>query len=221
MGKMLVLIHTLPLVLSVFDRLGAELLPEVTRMHLLDEPLLERVKQRGHLAAEDSERLRQHAALAEEIGAGAVLVTCSTISPSVADMRSMVSIPVLTIDEAMIEQAVSAGPNIGVVATAATTLEPTRQMLLTRAQEAGKDIRVKLVLVEEALPALVQGDAATHDRLVKESVLAIMPQVEVVVLAQASMARVLDTIAEGGRTVPVLSSPHLALGRVKTVLGLK
>jgi hypothetical protein len=39
-----------------------------------------------------------------------------------------------------------------------------------------------------------------------------------VVLAQASMARVLDVIPEAERPVPILSSPHLALERVRELL---
>ena len=65
MSKLLVLIHTVPPLLSVFDRLGAELLPGVKRMHVLDEPLLERIRQRGHLAPEDSGRVQAHAAVAD------------------------------------------------------------------------------------------------------------------------------------------------------------
>jgi hypothetical protein len=39
-----------------------------------------------------------------------------------------------------------------------------------------------------------------------------------VVLAQASIARVLAVIPESARLAPVLSSPHLALAQIKTLL---
>jgi hypothetical protein len=42
--------------------------------------------------------------------------------------------------------------------------------------------------------------------------------VDVIVLAQASMARVLDVIPESERGVPILSSPHLALEQVEPYL---
>jgi len=41
----------------------------------------------------------------------------------------------------------------------------------------------------------------------------------VVVLAQASMARVLDVLPQAERRVPILSSPHLVLSQVKRLLG--
>jgi len=218
MAKLIVLVPTVPPLVGVFDRLAAELLPGVKIMHILDEPLLERIRRRGRLASEDSERLDTHVALAQEVGASAVLVTCSTVSPSVDGMRPA-DIPVMKIDEAMIEQAVAAGARIGVVATNQTTLEPTRRMLQTQAERVGRSIQVELSLVENALPALMKGDGATHDRLVKQAVMEIMGRADVVVLAQASMARVLDVIPQEERKVPVLSSPHLALGRLREMLG--
>ncbi|GAB4540372.1 MAG: aspartate/glutamate racemase family protein [Anaerolineae bacterium] len=216
--KRLVLVHTVSPLLEVFNRLGAELLPGVQLLHILDEPIIERVRQRGQLAPEDSARLGTHVAIAESSGAHAVLVTCSTISPCVDDVRPGTNIPVIKIDEAMISKAVTLGTKIGVVATNVTTLEPTRQLLEAQARSAGKDIDIELVLVENALPALLSGDGATHDKLVKEAVLKLAQRVDVVVLAQATMARVLDVIPAPERKVPILSSPHLAIERVRDII---
>ncbi len=224
MHDLLILVHTVSPLLSVFNKLGTELLPGVQFMHVLDEPLLERVRQRGHLALEDSEQLHTHVATAEQVGARAVLVTCSTISPCVDDVRPRVGIPVVKIDEAMIAEAVAKGDKIGLVATAASTLEPTRQLLQAQADRQGKQIETELVLVENALSALLRGDNASHDSLVKQAVLELAQGVDVVVLAQASMARVLEVIPEAERSersersVPILSSPHLALEQVRQLL---
>jgi Asp/Glu/hydantoin racemase len=218
MNHRLVLIHTVSPLVDVFNTLGLELLPGVQLMHILDEPILELERQGNGLTSEASKRLGTHVAAAERVGASAALVTCSTISPNVDDVRSQANIPVLKIDEAMVARAVSIGSKIGVVATAASTLEPTRQLLQARADTSGKKIDVELVLVERALSALLSGDGATHDRLVRESTLELARRVDVVVLAQASMARVLEAIPEAGREVPILSSPHLALEQVKQLL---
>ena len=218
MAPVLVLVHTVPMLLPVFTRLCSEMLPRVRIHHILDEPLLERLKQRGRLGPEDGERLLQHAALARQIGAGLVLVTCSSISPAVDGVREQAPVPMLKIDEAMIARAVELGGRIGVVATAPTTLQPTRQALEAEAERRGRRVSVELVLVEGAMSALQAGDGDTHDRLVREAVLALMPRVDGVVLAQASMARVLQVLPQAERSVPVLSSPHLALERVLAIL---
>ncbi len=219
MASTVVLVHTLPPLVAVFTRLSGDLLPGVRLLHILDEPLLERVKQRGGLAPDDTARLRTHVALAEGVGAQAVLVTCSSISPAVDGVRPGARIPVLKIDEAMVERAVASGNRVGVVATAITTLEPTRQALEVQAVALGRRAETELVFVDGALPALLGGDGATHDRLVKAAVLELAPRVDVVVLAQASMARVLDALPEAERPVPVLSSPHMALERLGQLLG--
>jgi aspartate/glutamate racemase len=218
MAETVVLVHTIIPVIDLFARLGTEMLPGVQLVHVLDGPLLERVRQRGRLAAEDAERLAQHTQVAEQIGAAAVLVTCSTVSPCVDDVRPRVRIPLVKIDEAMIARAVEAGRRIGVLATSPTTLEPTRQALLDQAARVGRQIEVERVLVEDALPALNRGDGATHDRLVAAAIRQLAPRVDAIVLAQASMARVLAVMPEAERPVPILSSPHLALERVRELL---
>lgn len=213
----LVLVHTIPTLVDVFNRLAAELLPGVRLNHIVDEPLLERIRERGHLAPQDAARLRTHIDLAQEIGATAVLVTCSTVSPCVDELHSPLPIPVVKIDEAMIAQAVAAGNRIGAIATASTTLEPTRQALLAQAAHENKQIATEMVLVEDALNALLRGDGATHDALVKQAILKLAPRVDVMVLAQASMARVLDALSPRECPVPVLTSPHTALARVRAL----
>jgi len=211
----LVFIHTVRPLVDVFHRLGAEFLPGIPSMHVLDELILERIRRRGSLAPEDAERLRAHVALAEEVGACAVLVTCSTISPCVDTIRPIAKVPVFKIDEAMIAEAVRSGNRIGIIATNATTLEPTRQLLLAQAAALGKPIAVTLHLVEGALASLLQGDGATHDALIKEAVRKMAGQSDLIVLAQASMARALEVIPEEERSVPVLSSPHAALAQLR------
>lgn len=217
MSDLLVYVHTVPPLLSVFDKLTGELLPGARVKHILDEPLLEAVRLRGGLAEDDAHRLRGHVDEAEAIGAKAVLVTCSTISPLVDQVRPGVSVPIFKIDEAMLDSAVQSGPRIGVLATNPTTLEPTRSLLMEKAAAAGKQIQVETVLVPGALDAVMSGDGATHDRLLIAAIEEIAPRVDVIVLAQASMARVMDSIPPGSVNKPVLSSPHLALERLQTL----
>jgi Asp/Glu/hydantoin racemase len=214
----LVLVHTVPPLVSVFQTLSAELLPGVRLFHILDEPMVERVKRRGGLADEDAARLVQHVEAAAAIGAEVVLVTCSTISPVVDMIRSSAAIRVLKIDEAMIREAVSLGRRVGVVATAATTLEPTRDLLVAEAARQGKEVTPELVLVEGAIAALFAGNGESHDRLVAGAALDLAARSDVVVLAQASMARALAAMPEDQRPAPILSSPHLALAQVKQLL---
>ena len=220
MTRTVVFIHTIPQLLPVFAGKAAELLPDVRVLHVLDEPLLERVRQRGGLAAEDSARLAAHVAEAAAIGAEAALVTCSTVSPAV-DLIDSAPIPVLKIDAAMIVEAVRLGPRVGVIATSRTTLGPTRRMLDAEAKRAGRDIQTEMLFVERALTALLEGDDETHDHLVRNAVCDLARRNDVVMLAQASTARMLESLPQEERPAPILSSPELALRQLREILALK
>lgn len=218
MARSLVLVHTVKPMLDVFDKLGAEYLPGVQLLHVLDEILLERVRLRGHLAPEDADQLRSYAIVGEQIGAGAMLVTCSTLSPCVDDVRPHTRLSIMKIDEAMVAEAVRLGSSIGIIATSLTTLEPTRQQLVKQAQLVGKEIETESVLVNGALPALLSGDGRSHDEKVKLAILDMLDRKDVIVLAQASMSRVLDVLPLADRSSPILASPPIALKALQFLL---
>jgi Asp/Glu/hydantoin racemase len=216
--KRLLLLHTVSPLIDVFNELCTRLLPGVTVLHILDEPLLKMIQGEGGTERDFIERIEGHARTAETVKAGVMLVTCSSVSPFVDMIRKPEAIHVLKIDDAMIEKAVESGDMVGVIATGSSTLGPTEKAIDKKARETGKEVVVKTHIVERALESLLKGDVEMHDMLVAGAVSKMSKETDVVVLAQASMARVLDYIAEKDRPVPVLSSPHLALGRVKNIL---
>jgi len=124
----------------------------------------------------------------------------------------------LRVDQPMADQAVATAKKIGVIATLATTLEPTADLIRRRADKAGKKIELTSLLCEGAFEALMSGDAATHDAKVAAALMELSKQVEVIVLAQASMARVVDTLAPEDKRVPILASPGIAVDYLATVL---
>lgn len=120
----------------------------------------------------------------------------------------LTGVPVLRVDRPMADRAVALGRRVGVLATLSTTLEPTADLVRRRALAAGAEISLEARLCEGAFEALMSGDAAAHDTRVAEALSELGGQVDVVVLAQASMARVAGTVAV---PVPVLASPPLAM----------
>lgn len=71
----------------------------------------------------------------------------------------------------------------------------------------GKKVAINARLCEGAFDALMSGDAAKHDALVSDALSQLMKEVDVILLAQASMARVVDTLPNEKMQVPVLASP--------------
>jgi Asp/Glu/hydantoin racemase len=139
------------------------------------------------------------------------MVTCSSIGPAVDLIQGRFQKPVLRVDEPMGEAAVARGRRIGVAATLRTTLEPTSDLLRRKAQEAGKEVELVECLCDGAFEAMMAGDAETHDVLVSKAMINKLGEVDVIVLAQASMARVVDRLPRGALIAPVLSSPELAM----------
>ncbi len=185
---------------------------------MVDESLIQNTIRAGGLQKQTIRRLVEQIASAETAGADAVLVTCSSIGPGVALARQLFEIPVMRIDDAMAETAVRQAHRIGVLATLRTTLDPTTALLREKAEAAGRAIELVECLCADAFPAVLAGDTETHDRILREALTNDLNGVDVIVLAQASMARVVSTLAPGALRAPVLSSPELAILRAGEVM---
>ena len=220
MSTKLALIHTSPSLTPMFQALCAEWLPGVEVFHMVDESLIRNTVMAGFLDARTTRRVISQIDSAGQAGADAVLVTCSSIGEAVTTAAGLFDFPVIRVDDAMAEKAVGIGPRIGVLATLRTTLEPTTALIRKVAAKLfpGRPITVEDMLCDGAFEAVMAGDGPAHDTLVRAALLNLMDRVDVVVLAQASMARVLATMDPASLIVPVLSSPELAVQRVAEVL---
>jgi Asp/Glu/hydantoin racemase len=219
-GKRVAFVNTVASLPAVFKGLMNELAPGVDAYSIVDESLLQDTIRNGALSKTTIRRLVSYLELAQEAGADLVMVTCSSIGPAADIGKSMIDIPVLRVDEPMAEKAVACGQRIGVAATLRTTLTPTASLIERKAAEKGKNLTVVSKLCSGAFEALLAGDTATHDCLVREGLQALIPQVDVVVLAQASMARIVETLPQSEKIVPIYSSPRMAVEHLAQLLAV-
>lgn len=216
--KTLALVHTSATLVPVFSQLCKAKLPNVDTFNIVDDSLVRAITARGSLTADISRRVAGYLSSAEAGGADYVLVTCSSIGPAVEASAQFTGVPVLRVDQPMADLAVKTGKRIGVIATLPTTLNPTTDLVRRRAALAGKTIELTSRLCEGAFDALMAGDTAKHDTLVATALRELSTKVDVIVLAQASMARVVDTLAPEDRKIPILASPPLAIDHLAGVL---
>jgi aspartate/glutamate racemase len=216
--KTLGLIHTSATLVPVFQKLCAQYLPGVQVFNSVDDSLIKNVIRNNALLPETARRVVDYAGSAEAAGADFILYTCSSIGAAVETAARLTTVPVLRVDQPMADQAVRTGKRIGVIATLPTTLEPTSDLVKRRAAAAGKEIELQSRLCEGAFDALMRGDTETHDRMVAEALKELSSQVDVIVLAQASMARVVEGLNEADKKVPILSSPAIAIQHLATIL---
>ncbi len=210
--KKLGIVHTVANLAPTFAELRAELLPHVDAIVIADELLLKRTIRDGVVDDVTRDRLREHVTALIDFGVDAVLVTCSSVGGVVDEIAADMDVPVWRVDRAMAETAVSVGPTVGVLASLPTTLAPTADLVKATALRVSRPVTVVPRLCEGAFAALQRGDVAQHDSIIAETLGRLADEVDVVVLAQASMARVAATLPR--RDTPVLSSPRLAMERI-------
>lgn len=205
------LLHTVTGLPAVFAGLIPAEVGEVDAVNIVDETLLRDTIEHGMLAR-TRRRVAAYAAFAEESGAQAMLITCSSIGETAEEARAAVGIPVYRVDEPMAAEAVSAGRRIGVLATVSATLQPTGDLLR---RQPGEPREIIESVCAGAAEALRNGDLARHDAIVGAEVRRMAAEVDVLVLAQASMARVVEGLPPGEITVPVLTSPRSGVRQLR------
>jgi hypothetical protein len=168
----------------------------------------------------------------------AILVTCSTMNrawPAVQEAVRPWGVPVVQIDQPMMERAVISGKRILAIATHGPTVENTRALLRETAEARGVRVEVECAITEEAFHLLGAGDIRGHNeeiaRLLRRELAggkstgrtAGGPGVgrfDAVVLAQLSMSVFAlsfpDPVAAFG--VPVLTSGEEGFRRAGEVL---
>lgn len=214
MSKKLAIIHTTPVTVDALKQLAQEQLSSCEVINFVDDSILPQLAANGGNLDDVKERLCAYAVFAEQQQADVILSACSSVGDVAAMMQERVRIPVVRIDEAMAEKAVRMGRRIGVAATLNTTLQPTLQLLKRKADEAGAEVAFEPALADEAYRKLIAGDKDGHDEVLANVLAELIERVDAVVLAQASMARVVSRLPEQVRD-RFLTSPALGMARVR------
>lgn len=178
------LLHTIDSNVAVFQ-LAAEGL-DVEMTHEVRADLLAKAEAEGGLTPEIR---AQTAATLRGLATGmdAVLLTCSTLGPSVEDV--VVGVPVLRVDDALARQAVAQAEvgHVLILCAAPTTVEPTRALFMKAAGDNGVKIAIRVVPC--AWDALRGEDVRGYHRIIAQAVDAAFAEgAGVIALAQASMA---------------------------------
>lgn len=218
MSNTIALLHTSPSVIPTFKALAEELLPGESTFNMVDESLLRDIIRDKGLSEPTAARLIGHVKAAEQAGAEIILVSCSSMGRAVERSRESCKSIVLRVDEPMADKAIATGSTIGVIATLPSTLKPTVELIQERAAAHGKTVSIESCLVEGAFDAVISGNGAKHDELIKVKLKDLVGRVDVIVLAQASMARVVDSMSAQEKPVPILSSPRLAIEHIRQLL---
>ncbi len=202
--------HTASVHVDTFTRLLADADPSALGRHVVGESLLADARASG---VDDALRARLLAQLRSVGEVDTILCTCSTIGGAAESLALEVGVDVLRVDRPMARAAVGGGGRIGIVAALASTLAPTRALLQEEADAAGAAVELMDLPCLDTWRHFEAGDHDAFLDAIAAHVDALAADVDVVVLAQASMA---GAVTRCSTDRPVLASPTLAIDAVLT-----
>jgi Asp/Glu/hydantoin racemase len=155
----------------------------------------------------------------------AVMISCSTMNRAFEEVRKHMgqfNVPVIQIDQAMMEEAVCSDGRILVIATHGPTVKSTKQLLTETASRLKRNVEFEEATVEEAFHLLGEGKIEEHNQIIADTINAKMKKskIDIVVLAQLSMSvfsfSFPDPVKHFG--IPVLNSGETGFKRAAEIL---
>ncbi len=203
-------------VFTSMEQAFRESFPEAQILHLLDETFLENFREDGGISTRSRLKALQMAITAQQSGVDGILVTCSTLSPSVDDFRPFLTIPVVKIDEPVIASVVQSSRSIALLATADSVLKSVEPLVQDKARQAGRKVSISRVVKKDVWPLLAKDPAAFY-REIGGAASQAAKECEAVILTQVSIAPALDFVdpAVRGR---VYASPPYAVRELRRIL---
>jgi aspartate/glutamate racemase len=199
-------LHTADVHVSTFRALRVELAPGWQDVHVVDPSLLADARRSGitpGVAGRVDARLHELA----DAGADVIVCTCSSLGGYAETRTTDIGVRVLRVDRPMAEAAVAAGSRIGVLGTVESTLGPTRELL--------RSVSSTVVVIESvcssAWSLFEAGDQAGYASEIAAEARRLADGVDVIVLAQASMAPAAALLSD--LPIPVLTSPRTAVAQ--------
>jgi hypothetical protein len=193
-----------------------DVFPEAQIVHLLDETLLEEFRQDGGLSPRSRRKALRMATIAQDAGIDGILVTCSTLSPSVDDFRPFLTIPIVKIDEPVVEEVVQSAKSIGLLATADSVLKSVEPLVLAKARQVGHEVSMRRFIKGDLWPLLLK-DPSTFYRAVGQAATQAAEVCQAVLITQVSMAPGREYVEAGVRD-RVYASPVYAVRSIRRIL---
>jgi Asp/Glu/hydantoin racemase len=214
MVRCIALIHNSQVIVNQVGEAFRRIYSEAEVINIIDESLLRDIKTKGAIDHFGTRRVLRYALCAEDLGADAVLMTCSSLCEAAFAVRPIIGIPVFAINEPMSQQAVGLGKRIAVVGTLESVLDPTTRLLKHKAEESDRQVEIKRVLCAAAFEALIAGDPARHDDLILREIESVARDADAILFSQGSMSRLIPE-ARRRISVPILECIDSGVKQVK------
>lgn len=221
MGKKVVVINTSFVSKDTLNYLFGEILPGVEIRHIVDDSLLAEVMQNEGVTPGVQARMCAYVMQAASLKPDLIFNQCSSVGEAFDNAIKQINCKTLKIDQPMAEECVKLCPDggkIAVVATVSSTVAPSVRLVENEVKLSGKSIEVKSYLVKDALKILMSPNGQQkHNDLVMAEIKKAAGECDVIDLCQGSMFVLEPLLSEIKK--PVLTSPRLAIEKIKEILG--
>jgi hypothetical protein len=129
----LALLHTATANAVTFDRLGAEIAPDIKLQHVVDDSLISEARANGGITRDLKRRVATAALKPSTVEQGPCYARAHRLDHALV-ARSFTTKPILRIDDPLANEAFASGSRIIVAATLQTTLTPTKEIVQRAAQ---------------------------------------------------------------------------------------
>lgn len=200
-------LHTSDVHIATFDALRDRLAPDVRLHHEVRADLLQDMAPGGCCAPGFLSGTRAVLSALAEPPTALVLCTCSTLGPLAEAIAEADALPFLRFDRPMAEAAVARADRIAVMGCLEGAVHATGLLISDAACEAGRQIDLQTRCYPELWELFCAGALAEYHTAIADRISDVAATVDLIVLAQASMA---PALASGvAIPVPVLSSPEI------------
>lgn len=215
--KSIVLIHTVQSLAVSFSENLQNFLQEKVKIHnIWDDFLANNPNEIGEFSLENKNRLFYIIKAAELTHADVIVTTCSTLTPTIKEIRPFIKTHIIAIDDAVTKKAAKEGNHILILATAESALKATKEKILEETKLLNTKPYIESIALTDAFQCLKKMDMEKHDEIIKHYVSSIKG-FDCIVLAQASMAHLEKEISNLTNCL-VLSSPTLCMKEIQNFL---
>ncbi|WP_293333050.1 aspartate/glutamate racemase family protein [Parvibaculum sp.] len=218
-GAAIAFLHTTALHIESFERLRDEIAPGLRLTHVVREDLLAATEKAGGITPAVSLKTQEALLALAEGGARVVVCTCSTLGAEAEQAAGEADIPVMRIDRPMADRAVREGTRIGICAALRPTLQPTRALIESSAARAGRYVEIREFLFDDVWLAFREGRLEDYHEGIAARLDEAAREVDLLVLAQASMAPAARLA--GVLSAPVLVSPRIGFTEAARIAGVR
>ncbi len=215
--KSIALIHTVKPILNSFAKsLKKNIRQELKIYEIYDDYLATNPGEIGYFSKDNKKRLYNDILNCSLAKVSFIVVTCSTLTPIVEELRPFFDIPIIAIDDEMCKIAVSRANRIRVLSTAKSTITPTVEKLKKEAKLINKTVEIFATDDEVSYKFMKEGNLQKHDERLLDQIKKV-ENFDVIVLAQASMAHLAEP-AKGLTNIDVIGSIPSCQQKIKQLL---